>query len=392
MPADWDVVVVGGGPAGSLTAALLAGAGHRVLLLDRARFPRPKVCGEYLSPACAPLLARHGLLEAVRAAGPVPLRGMRISAPGGVTLEAAYPGTETRALSVARATFDACLLEGARARGAVVREGTAAVDLLREGRAVRGVRLASGESVAARLVVGADGRASMVARRLGRILWHPRLRRVALVAHLRGLPATEWGEIALGRGVYGILNPLPDGWANLGIVLDARVLRTFRGDRGRAVQWAMDRLPALRGCLRGAAESGFRAVGPLAYTAERPAAPGALLVGDAAGFLDPFTGEGIYTALRGAELAASAARRALSSGSSTVDVREAYAAARAELVPKWRFCTLLQEIIRRPLVAHLVARRLAARPAVLGLVMGVVGDLQPPGAVLSLPVLARLLA
>src|SRR5690348_11106994 len=122
-----DVVVVGAGPAGAATAILLAERGHDVVLLDRARFPRDKVCGEYLSPEGSRVLDRLGVLKAVEQSGARPLRGMRIVAPDGTALAGDYPtegrwrGYRDHALAVPRRRFDAVLVERARALPVTVR-------------------------------------------------------------------------------------------------------------------------------------------------------------------------------------------------------------------------------------------------------------------------------
>jgi flavin-dependent dehydrogenase len=138
-------------------------------------------------------------------------------------------------------------------------------------------------------------------------------------------------------------------------------------------------LPDLRDRLAGARAVGpLRRLGPLAHRAARLAAPGALLLGDAAGFLDPFTGEGIHAALRSAELAARHAVTGL--GRDARPHLSAYAADWArEIGGKWTLCLLLQHAIRRPPLAERLIARLAARPAALERMMGFLGDLRPPG-------------
>src|SRR5229473_705711 len=134
----WDAVVVGAGPAGSATARLLAQAGARVLLLDRARFPRDKPCSEYLSPESTRVLERlgNGVLEAVIAAAPARLRGMKVVAPSGAGVVGRF---ETFSFALPRSTFDTILRHAAEAAGAEGCEGVRVEELVFDGGAVSGV-------------------------------------------------------------------------------------------------------------------------------------------------------------------------------------------------------------------------------------------------------------
>ncbi|HEV2237698.1 MAG TPA: FAD-dependent oxidoreductase, partial [Ktedonobacterales bacterium] len=176
---SFDVAVVGAGPAGATTATLLARAGQRVVLLDRARFPREKPCAENLSPAAEPILRELGALEAVTA-GPVGrLRGFRVYAPNGATFQGDYAGTRNaqgRALHetglvVPRLRLDTALVDAARQAGVMLHEGWRLGGLAPAGAtATHGYQLtaATGQpDITARLVIAADGVHSTVARRLG---------------------------------------------------------------------------------------------------------------------------------------------------------------------------------------------------------------------------------
>ena len=389
-----DVVVVGAGPAGSAAAILLAERGWSVTLLDKAAFPRPKICGEYLSPEAARVMDRLGVLKAVDAAGAQPLSGMRIIAPDGTVLDGTYPtsgpwrGYRDHALAIRREVFDRILLERARALPVDVRERHRVTGLLVEGGLVRGVKAESADGapveLRSRLVVGADGRASVVAHALGLVRPH-RLQRLALIQHVSGIEGLgDRGEIYVDPPDYSILNPVAPGIVNLSLVVPlahakpfSSRLETFMEARLRQLRHVPARLAGMK------AEGPVMAMGPLAYRVGEPRVGGVLLAGDAAGFYDPFTGEGLYTALRSAELLAEVAHPALSTGDVSADALAPYARAkRAAFADKARVTRALQFIIAHRRLANGAARFLQRRPALLSMLMGVIGDFVPPRALL----------
>ncbi|HEX2326785.1 MAG TPA: NAD(P)/FAD-dependent oxidoreductase [Chloroflexota bacterium] len=391
MP-DAQAIVVGGGPAGSATAALLAREGHEVLLLDRARFPRDKACAEYLSPATADALARIGALARVEAQGPARPLGMHLIMRGGSRALVRYPdGTSSRrAMCLSRRVLDATLLDYARDCGVQVLEGWQVHHVVSgpggstvDARPV-GAPAGARRRLAASLVVGADGTRSVVARSLGLERPLPWPNRVGLVAHVRGVDGLqEYGEMYVGRGAYCGLAPLPAGLTNVGLVLDARLYRKPAGLEG-AYRLALGRLPGAAARLEGARRVGpVRGVAPLARRVSRPAGDGYLLVGDAAGFLDPFTGEGVFRALRGAELAAEAASGALRRGDVTAAALAPYRAARgAEFRAKEALCVLIQGFLLWPPLLAYALRRLERRRRSVDLLGGVLGDYRPAGEAL----------
>jgi menaquinone-9 beta-reductase len=391
----YDAIVVGAGPGGAATGILLAEAGVRVLVLDRARFPRPKICGEYLSPEGARVLDRLGALKAVDAAGAVPLRGMTIVAPDGTRLDGTYPtagqwrGYRDYGLAIPRLVLDGVLTDRLRTTAANFREQYRVTDLKIERGSVVGVEAldAAGQRREFRgpVVVGADGRNSVVARRLGLVSRH-RLRRLALLAYVTGLEETaDRGEIFVDPPDYAILNPLAPGRGNLSLVVPLRHAAPYRGRLETFFEARLKQLPHLAPRLATLRrESPVLALGPLAYRVRRPRVGGAMLVGDAAGFYDPFTGEGMYTALRGAELAAETVLGALRSSDVSARALRAYDRARRhEFGGKAWVNRALQLVIGRRWLANRVARYFARRPDLLALMMGVVGDFVPPRALLA---------
>ena len=380
-----DVVVVGGGPAGSAAAIFLRKRGHDVLLLDEARFPRDKVCGEGVSPEAWRLLEAMDAAGAVRALGPHPLRGMELTAPDGTRFRGLYRGAKEAGFALRRRDLDACLLDGARRAGVEVREGVRATALLRSGGLVTGVTASAGSeetAISARLVVAADGRRSMVARQLGLLREHPRLRKYAVRGYWSGVEGLgELGEMHVIAGGYCGIAPLSPSEANVAFVVDRAEMLPSGGDLAGFYRATLARWPRIAERLsRAALTEPPRAIGPLALLARRVSVPGAALVGDAAGFYDPFTGEGITLALRGAEILADVADAWLRGGS---DLRE-YDRRRAEATrDKFRLNRLLQHVVAWPSVANAVAARLARRPDLADRLVGIAGDFVPARAALG---------
>jgi menaquinone-9 beta-reductase len=381
-----DVVVVGGGPAGAAVASRLALAGHDVLVLDRDRFPRAKPCGECLNPAAVRALDELGLRAEVEALG-APLVGWRVQADGGAAFLGGFPA-DAPGIAVQRASLDALLLRHADRSGAEVRQGVLVTDLLREGGRVAGVRTREG-TIRARLVVGADGLRSVVVRRLGLLRRAPRLRKIALAAHVRGVAGLggRGAMFLLPHGCVGVAD-VGDGLANVVVVAHGAEASRVAGDREGYFDGALRRVGILEAARR---VDAVLATGPFDWPVRRAIADGALLVGDAAGYYDPFTGQGVFRALHGAGIAAAAADRALRADDLSAAALARYERARRRAFgPGERVQRVIEQVVGRPRVFDAVASLLARRPAVADALVAVTGDLEPVRSLLAPRVLAAL--
>ncbi|MGQ0549604.1 MAG: NAD(P)/FAD-dependent oxidoreductase [Armatimonadota bacterium] len=373
---DADVIVVGGGPAGCATALRLARLGYRVTIVDRARFPRPKPCGEYLNPGAVDALDRLGTLPAVARAG-VSVSGMYVAGPDGAAVWAPFPAG--RGLLVARERLDHLLLLEATGCGAQVIE-ECRIDSVWPGRVpvVTGHHRGSAVRLTARLVVGADGLRSIVARRAGPLApaagGH-----YTVGAHFENLQAgTPRGDLHLGTGWYAGAALYGSGTGNVVVAVSREEFRRHAGEAETVFTRACSALPALSQIMHGARRTTpFVSVGPLGYGARPATDDGVLLVGDAAGTIDPMTGEGIYVALRSAELAAQTADAVLARGDAVRARLATYETTRtAAFRNTWMVSRLLQRVIRHPRLAGLLLRRLAERPSLASRLLGVVSGVK----------------
>ena len=341
-----DALVVGAGPAGSIAALVLARAGVRVRLIDRARFPRDKLCGDTLNPGALSILDRLGVGASVRARS-CPVTGMTVTGPG-ARVAADYPHGLC-GVSMTRRDLDHILLAAAVASGAQFEDGlTVREPIVDDGGRVAGVRLASAQgeyAIGARIVIGADGRGSRLASHLKLASYAAQPRRWAFGAYYTDVAGmTAHGEMHIRRGGYIGVAPLPGGMTNVSVVRDDRHLPARHTDQQAFVRHALAEDRELRDRFAAATcVSRVAVLGPLAVDARGSGAPGLLLAGDAAGFVDPMTGDGLRFALRGGELAAEAALEELASRRPACDALHARRA--REFAAKWRINRALRAIV-----------------------------------------------
>lgn len=373
-----DVVIAGAGPAGTVAATVLARAGARVLLVDRATFPRDKLCGDTINPGALAILRRLGLDARVERDG-LRLDGMLVTGERGVQVEGRY-GRGRYGRAIRRRELDLSLLAAAVEAGAQFEEGVrvcaALVDEHARGLGVRGVEVSRPDGrrvrVPARVTIAADGRRSTLAFGLG-LARHPRWpRRWAIGAYFEGVEELgARGEMHVRRGHYLGVAPLPGGIANACLVTADR-----RGldDPARRVLEAIAADDLLRARFAGARlVAPVVSLGPLAVDARAAGVPGLLLAGDAAGFIDPMTGDGLRFALRGGELAAHAALEALAHGRGDAHLRLAVWR-RREFAGKQRFNRALRALVASSwtvCAGSLAARRL---PFLVRYIVSIAGD------------------
>jgi flavin-dependent dehydrogenase len=341
-----DVLVVGAGPAGAVAATVLARAGARVRIIDRAEFPRPKLCGDTLNPGTLSLLARLRLLQRLLPVGR-PVEGMRVTGEGGVDIVGRYP-RGLRGLAILRSDLDWVLLQEAMKAGAVFEPGVRVIaPTVGERRSVEGVIAAGPRRMTARVTIAADGRASSLVSSLG-LVRASGVRRWAVGGYYAGVEGGgALGEMHIRRGRYIGVAPVTAGLTNVCVVTTAGLpalsrdaagflTRAIRADATLADRFARARLAARPVVL-----------GPLAVDARPGTVDGLLVAGDAAGFIDPMTGDGLRFAIRGGELAADAALSALDSGWLGVHAGLA-ARRRLEFSEKLRFNRLLRGLVSSP--------------------------------------------
>ncbi|MDP2052565.1 MAG: FAD-dependent monooxygenase [Acidobacteriota bacterium] len=374
-----DVVIAGGGPAGAFAALILARAGARVRVFERARFPRHKLCGDTLNPGALAMLARH-VETAPLVAKSDDIHGMLITGPGRVAVRGVYGGGVT-GRAVTRSVFDEWLLHEAVAAGAQLEEGAAIKGaLVVEGR-VSGVMVARDDGGAmthpGRMVIAADGRRSTLAFTRGLARQPARPRRWAIGAYFTDVAGCSTvGEMHVRAGHYIGVAPVPGGLTNVCVVMPHAAGDPPFGSPMELIRSRLDADPGLRDrCAAARPVSEPVMLGPMAVDADAAGEPGLLLAGDAAGFIDPMTGDGLRLALAGAEHAAAIALDVLAGRLSPLIAHvELARRRRTAFAAKWRFNRTLRSLVTYPQGVTTAALAARVMPSVFQAVIRYAGD------------------
>ncbi|WP_410642202.1 NAD(P)/FAD-dependent oxidoreductase [Amycolatopsis sp. lyj-346] len=334
---DYDVVVIGGGPGGAATAGLLAGMGHKVLVLEREKFPRYHI-GESLITGALPTLDDLGLLKRLDAMG-------FTKKYGGTLLWGKNQGTwgfrftesalYDYAYQVRRADFDALVLGRARELGAKVLEEVTVREPLFDGERMVGVSYAEKGSketkeAHAKFVIDASGQTHLLAKHFDSVVWHDDLRNIATWTYWQGCnlySGTKAGDIISENRPTGWFwfIPLHDGTVSVGYVTPLEEYQKSGKSLEELYFEELGKTEEVSTLVKGATRaSGFRNIKDWSYTAKRFHGPGWALVGDAAAFVDPLLSTGVTLALRGARALADAVDGALRDPSVAQELLDLY--------------------------------------------------------------------
>lgn len=381
-----EVAIVGAGPAGSALAAHLAGRGHDVLLLDRAVFPRDKTCGDGLTPRAISPLARLGVLADLRATGYREIHGARLIAPNGCAWDLRFAdhdlGLPTFGLVVPRRELDDVLLRRAVANGVRFRPavdvtgplyGPAVGSARRTVIGVQGKRGGEVLQVSARLTVLATGAAIGLLRTFGFLQAMPAGVN-AIRGYFDGVSGLEdrfefYFERDLAPG-YAWVFPVAEGRANIGLGVFSRSRSGPAPNLRALLADFLRRQPRLHDAAPVGPTKGYPI--RIDFPESRVIGDGCLVVGEAAGLVNPVTGEGIDLALESAEIAADAIHAALAAGDTTVrGLRPYERALRARYAGFFRGVRLLLRLATGPRALNVLIRQAPRRPRLARIIAGI---------------------
>ncbi len=317
-----DVVVIGGGPAGTTTATLIAQKGHKVVLFERETFPRYHI-GESMIPETYWVLERLNMLPKMRASHFVHKHSVQFVSASGRSSAPFYfydnkPHESSQTWQIERSEFDMMMLNNAREHGVDAHEGVRVLDVVFDGTRATGVRIqkpdGTAELVNAKVVVDASGQSGMLMNRLKLRVWDPVLNKGAIWTYWEG----AYRDTGRDEGATVVLQteskngwfwniPLHNDRVSIGIVAPFDYLFKGRGSHEEVYHEEIEACPAVKERISGAKRvSGYHATRDYSYRSTKVAGDGYVMVGDAFGFLDPLYSSGVLLALKSGEMAADA--------------------------------------------------------------------------------------
>lgn len=385
MKWDYDIIIVGAGIAGTSSAIALAPEGYRILLLDRAVFPRHKPCGEGIMPQGVAVLESLDLLPEILAQGGVQVQGVRFRSLEGVWAGAEFPPGDdgvSYGVVMRRYPLDHLLLQRAQTfPNVTVQEGFRVVEALQDGSAIQGVaghpvdRSDQLEVFHAPLTIGADGMRSVFHNRYGIEKTYLPRRRFGVTGHLKGVEgAGSYIEVMHQRDSEIYVAPCEGDITLVALLLEEKAMKFFRGN---LAQGYVDFLRAAEGFEERIGEGELvppvQAVGPLGFKVEPIYRPGLLLIGDSAGFLDPITGEGMTLALKSVQAALPVIKEAFITGGFEEDILARYARERSRIIEDvFKLTQFMLDASRFKWLANRAIRRLGRDEPLFQKLLGIV--------------------
>ena len=424
---SFDVIVIGGGPAGCAMALDLNRRGYDVALCDQAKFPRDKVCGEFISPGADPILEQFGVLGSIEALAPKRLKGVAISSYESAELGIDYPvsaktGLRPTSLSVPRYQLDALFLKQVQNAGVKVFQQHKITDFVFNEDCVAGVKgwdeTKTSFSLHSKLVVDAGGRNAVSLRKFNLKREPKGNTKIAFSAHWQGVCLPEdYCYMHVSRPGYTGISSVGNGKANVVLVVEVRGRssnlnqKTLTGDEKLALRGGGVEGSALAGensetfyhrvlmqnsrrskMLEGGERvEPVRSVESLAFTVKPVPCGGLVLVGDATGFIDPFTGEGIYLSLRSSQLASEVIHGGFKNSNFSRNFLSVYDERRKqEFGGKFLLSRIFQGLIYNRPFCNRVMKSLSTNRVLAETLVGVIGDILPAEKVVSLKFLLQL--